>query len=63
MVRELYARWLEQSGPSTIRERRFLGMSLRYTVSGDPRVLDFSWSEPNEATAEREGLGLTDDGF
>lgn len=63
MVRELDAGWLEQSGPSTMKVRRFLGMSFRYSVSGDPCVFDFAWLEPNEAAAKWEELGLTDDDF
>ena len=63
MVRELDAGRLEQSGPSAMKVRRFLGMPFRYSVSGDPCVFDFSWLKPDEAAAKWEELGLTDDDF
>jgi len=60
-VRELDAGRLDHHGPSTMKERRFLGMPFRYSVSGDPCVFDFAWLDRNEAAAKWEELGLTDE--
>jgi hypothetical protein len=62
-VRELDVGTLEHHGPSTTKERRFLGLPFRYSVPGDPCVFDFAWLDREEAAAKWEELGLTDEHF
>lgn len=62
-VRELDAGKLEYHGPSTDKERRILGLPLRYSVSGDPCVFDFAWLGREQAAAKWDELGLTDEDF
>ena len=46
-----------------MRERRLLGKTFRYSVSGEPHVFDFAWLDRSKAAAKWEELGLTDDDF
>ncbi len=62
-VRELDAGRLNHHGRSIMKERRLLGIPVRYSVSGDPCVFDFAWLDRKEAAAKWEELGLTDEDF
>lgn len=62
-VRELDAGKLEYHGPSIDKERRILGMPVRYSVPGDPCVFDFAWLDREEAAAKWDELRLTDGDF
>ena len=62
-VRELDAGKFDHHGPSTLKEHRVLGVTFRYSVSGDPCVFDFAWLDRNEAAAKWDELGLTDEDF
>lgn len=62
-VRELDSGKLDHHGPSIARVRRFLGMNFRYSESGEPRVFDFAWLDPDEAAEKWNELGLTEDDF
>ena len=62
-VRELDAGRFEYNAPSVDIERRILGVPTRYSVSGDPCVFDFAWLNREEAAAQWDNLGLTDQLF
>ena len=62
-VRELDAGYLDHHGPSTVKDRRFLGLKGQTVTTGPPRVFDFAWLPHDEAAARWIELGLTDDDF
>lgn len=62
-VRELDAGTLEHHGPSTPRERRILGTSLRYSVTGESCTFDVAWLGPDDSARTWAELGITDDDF
>ena len=62
-VRELHAGYLDHFGPSVPGQKRFLGMTFRYSQSGPPCVYDFAWLPADEAAEKWTDLGLVDSDF